>query len=296
MTGCTVTSFATWSIMKASSIKEFWTMSCREYVFQIFFLLPQGSDFTDIKCMCVCVCFHLFQFQFEKRMGMNKCTNPITTPLTLPNAHDYGVHVHGERGTVKASATEVAAKFLQGVIQKSVPFLSNDWTIESVSRVWNSQERLHLYVVLLFRNWNKIRIFSPDELTSNRLDKVLEVTKRNYQWVQNTANQDGRVLEVLSEHLCQGYSLSLSRLLSLDDTSTHTLMTVGFQLDARLYSDWKNWNTPNSWSIFGNCQYVLFLQLYYEIRIFSKDVFGVDLLITLCVSISIDDGPLCQVY
>jgi hypothetical protein len=51
-------------------------------------------------------------------MGMSKYANPITTPLTLPNAHD------GERGTVKASATEVAAKFLQGVIQKSVSFPS----------------------------------------------------------------------------------------------------------------------------------------------------------------------------
>jgi hypothetical protein len=73
---------------------------------------------------------------------------------------------------------------------------------------------LLLLLLFLFRNWNKIRIFSPDELTSNRLDKVLEVTKRNYQWVQNTANQDGRILEVLSEHLCQGYSHSLSSLSS----------------------------------------------------------------------------------
>jgi xylulose-5-phosphate/fructose-6-phosphate phosphoketolase len=110
--------------------------------------------------------------RFEKRMGMSKYANPIDVPLTLPNAHDFGVTIHGERGTVKVSATEVVSKFLQGVIQK---------------------------------NTNKFRIFSPDELTSNRLEKVLEVTKRNYQWVQNTANQDGRVLEVLSEHLCQGW-------------------------------------------------------------------------------------------
>jgi len=53
------------------------------------------------------------------------------------------------------------------------------------------------------------RIVCPDELESNRLGGVLEVTDRQYAWplpdgTEHTA-PDGRVLEILSEHMCQGW-------------------------------------------------------------------------------------------
>jgi xylulose-5-phosphate/fructose-6-phosphate phosphoketolase len=53
------------------------------------------------------------------------------------------------------------------------------------------------------------RVVCPDELASNKLDALLAVTDRAYVWpVPDTAEhvgRDGRVMEVLSEHLCQGW-------------------------------------------------------------------------------------------
>jgi xylulose-5-phosphate/fructose-6-phosphate phosphoketolase len=53
------------------------------------------------------------------------------------------------------------------------------------------------------------RVVCPDELASNKLDELLTVTDRAYAWpVPDTAEQvgpGGRVMEVLSEHLCQGW-------------------------------------------------------------------------------------------
>ncbi|KAK1223327.1 hypothetical protein PQX77_013804 [Marasmius sp. AFHP31] len=53
-------------------------------------------------------------------------------------------------------------------------------------------------------NPTTFRIFSPDELVSNKLDATLEVTSRNFQWDVASRNQGGRVIEILSEHTCQG--------------------------------------------------------------------------------------------
>lgn len=47
-------------------------------------------------------------------------------------------------------------------------------------------------------------MFSPDELASNKLDAVLGVTSRNFQWDSATCGNGGRVIEILSEHTCQG--------------------------------------------------------------------------------------------
>lgn len=53
------------------------------------------------------------------------------------------------------------------------------------------------------------RIFCPDELESNKLGAVLDVTDRAFTWPVNGyaehVSPDGRVVEVLSEHLCQGF-------------------------------------------------------------------------------------------
>ena len=52
------------------------------------------------------------------------------------------------------------------------------------------------------------RIFCPDELESNKLGAVLEVTGRAHLWSDEADSRftpDGRVVEVLAEHLCEGF-------------------------------------------------------------------------------------------
>ncbi len=56
----------------------------------------------------------------------------------------------------------------------------------------------------LRRNPHTARLWSPDELTSNKLDAILDVTSRNFQWDPETRAKGGRVIEILSEHTCQG--------------------------------------------------------------------------------------------
>ncbi|KAJ7911489.1 phosphoketolase [Mycena leptocephala] len=53
-------------------------------------------------------------------------------------------------------------------------------------------------------NPQNFRIFSPDELVSNKLDAVLDDSGRNFQWDIESRAQGGRVIEILSEHTCQG--------------------------------------------------------------------------------------------
>lgn len=58
---------------------------------------------------------------------------------------------------------------------------------------------------VFIRNPHGVRLFSPDELESNKLDGCLDHSSRNMQWDQFSRAQDGRVIEVLSEHMCQGF-------------------------------------------------------------------------------------------
>lgn len=55
------------------------------------------------------------------------------------------------------------------------------------------------------QNPHSIRLFSPDELESNKLSAALAHTGRNFQWDSYSNAKGGRVIEVLSEHLCQGF-------------------------------------------------------------------------------------------
>ncbi|KAJ5750274.1 D-xylulose 5-phosphate/D-fructose 6-phosphate phosphoketolase [Penicillium manginii] len=55
------------------------------------------------------------------------------------------------------------------------------------------------------QNPRNVRLFSPDELESNKLDAVFESTNRSFQWDEFANARGGRVVEVLSEHLCQGF-------------------------------------------------------------------------------------------
>ena len=57
----------------------------------------------------------------------------------------------------------------------------------------------------LVDNPKSIRIFSPDELVSNKLDAVFRHTGRNFQWDEFANARGGRVIEILSEHTCQGF-------------------------------------------------------------------------------------------
>ncbi|KAK0713656.1 XFP N-terminal domain-containing protein [Lasiosphaeria miniovina] len=54
-------------------------------------------------------------------------------------------------------------------------------------------------------NPTSIRLFSPDELESNKLGAILDHTQRNFQWDEYSRANGGRVIEVLSEHDCQGF-------------------------------------------------------------------------------------------
>jgi phosphoketolase len=62
----------------------------------------------------------------------------------------------------------------------------------------------HLLTLPPPRNPSSFRIFSPDELVSNKLDAVLDDSGRNFQWDPISRANGGRVIEILSEHTCQG--------------------------------------------------------------------------------------------
>lgn len=114
-----------------------------------------------------------------RRMGSNPHTNggALLTPLSLPDFHNYSVAVIAP-GSVKAEATRVMGGWLRDVMQRN----------------------------LATRNF---RLFGPDETASNRLDAVYQVAGK--EWMAEVVPNDtdlsprGRVMEVLSEHLCQGW-------------------------------------------------------------------------------------------
>jgi xylulose-5-phosphate/fructose-6-phosphate phosphoketolase len=114
-----------------------------------------------------------------RRMGANPHSNGgvLLCDLRLPDFRDYGVAVKSP-GTIEAEDTRVLGGFLRDVVSR------NEGT----------------------RNF---RIFGPDETASNRLDAVFSATNR--QWVADVQADDqwlapqGRVLEMLSEHQCQGW-------------------------------------------------------------------------------------------
>jgi xylulose-5-phosphate/fructose-6-phosphate phosphoketolase len=115
----------------------------------------------------------------EKRMSANPHTNggQLLKDLKLPDFRDYAVKVPSP-GAVDAEATRHMGMFLRDVMKANL-------------------------------DSKNFRLVSPDESNSNRWEDVLEVTNRA--WVAETLpyddhlNPDGRVMEVLSEHQCQGW-------------------------------------------------------------------------------------------
>lgn len=114
-----------------------------------------------------------------RRMGANPHANGglLLKDLKMPDFRGYALAVEQPGGTV-GEATRVMGRFLRDVMRNN---------LES-------------------RNF---RVFGPDETASNRLDAVFEVTDRA--WMADTLPEDdhlapeGRVMEILSEHTCQGW-------------------------------------------------------------------------------------------
>jgi xylulose-5-phosphate/fructose-6-phosphate phosphoketolase len=113
----------------------------------------------------------------DRRMSANPAANGglLLRDLALPDFRDYAVEVD-KPGASTGEATKVLGSFLRDVIR---------------------------------RNPESFRLFGPDEVASNRLSPVFEATDRA--WVADRRESDdhlapnGRVMEVLSEHLCQGW-------------------------------------------------------------------------------------------
>jgi xylulose-5-phosphate/fructose-6-phosphate phosphoketolase len=113
------------------------------------------------------------------RMGMNPHANGglLLQPLELPDFADYEVKI-AEPGAVEAEATRVLGYFLRDVMKANL------------------------------KNKN-FRVFGPDETASNRLEAVYEASEKR--WIAETLpvdenlQPDGRVMEILSEHMCQGW-------------------------------------------------------------------------------------------
>ncbi|THH15649.1 hypothetical protein EW146_g4848 [Bondarzewia mesenterica] len=82
-----------------------------------------------------------------------------------------------------------------------------DWTKMGVSR---DSQHSSMKVVgeflhdVIERNPTTFRMFCPDELESNKLDAVLRDSGRNFQWDVASRAKGGRIIELLSEHTCQG--------------------------------------------------------------------------------------------
>jgi len=113
------------------------------------------------------------------RMGMNAHANGglLLKPLNLPSFRDFAVKIEG-RGQQDVESTRIMGRFLHAVMQANV-------------------------------DQKNFRVFGPDETASNRLDDVIVGTGKR--WLEEVLPVDellsrtGRVMEVLSEHLCEGW-------------------------------------------------------------------------------------------
>jgi xylulose-5-phosphate/fructose-6-phosphate phosphoketolase len=113
----------------------------------------------------------------ERRMSANPSANGglLLRDLLLPNISDYAVEVD-KPATTLGEATRVTGRYLRDVTHA---------------------------------NPQTFRVMGPDETTSNRLTALFEVTNRAWEGLtlpgDDHLSPDGRVMEVLSEHLCQGW-------------------------------------------------------------------------------------------
>lgn len=115
----------------------------------------------------------------NRRMGANPHTNAgnLMKELMLPDSSGYFIHFDTP-GTVHAQATKILGEFVRDIFR-------------------------------LNEEQNNFRLFCPDETESNRLQAVFEATSRFHAGPTLESDEHlspyGRVMEVLSEHLCQGW-------------------------------------------------------------------------------------------
>lgn len=115
----------------------------------------------------------------ERRMGANPHSNGgvLLRDLRLPDYQAFAVEVN-KPGHAVAEATRVMGNYLRDVMQLNL-------------------------------DHDNFRVFGPDETASNRLGALFDVTERT--WMANILDEDdhlstdGRVMEILSEHTCQGW-------------------------------------------------------------------------------------------
>ncbi|MEZ4995287.1 MAG: phosphoketolase family protein [Saprospiraceae bacterium] len=115
----------------------------------------------------------------ERRMGSNPHANGglLLKDLRMPDFRNYGIEIP-ERGRLGSGDTRVLGAFIRDIIK-------------------------------LNQKIRNFRVFGPDETLSNRLNSVFETTNR--QWIAETIDtdeflkKDGRVVEMLSEHQCEGW-------------------------------------------------------------------------------------------
>jgi xylulose-5-phosphate/fructose-6-phosphate phosphoketolase len=113
----------------------------------------------------------------SRRMGANPHANggALLRELQLPDFQEYAIEVQGP-GQTPAEATRIQGAFVRDVIQQ---------------------------------NSDNFRVFSPDETASNRWGAVFEVTDRvsvaEVLASDEHVGPNGRVMEMLSEHQCQGW-------------------------------------------------------------------------------------------
>ncbi len=114
-----------------------------------------------------------------RRMGDNPHANGglLLRELRLPDFRDYAVEVPSP-GAVEAEAPKPMARFLRDVMRLNE---------ESAN----------------------FRVFGPDETASNRLGDLFEETGKSWMAQRlpgdDHLSPDGRVMEILSEHTCQGW-------------------------------------------------------------------------------------------
>ncbi len=114
-----------------------------------------------------------------ERMSINPNTNGglLLKPLDLPNFRDFGVEVK-EPGAHEDSATTILSRYLEEVMRNNL-------------------------------DTRNFRMFAPDENASNRLQAVYKASGKRWEArvlpVDEDLSVDGRVMEVLSEHLCEGW-------------------------------------------------------------------------------------------
>ncbi|RAJ35743.1 phosphoketolase family protein [Pedobacter cryoconitis] len=115
----------------------------------------------------------------NKRMSASAYSNGglLLKELILPDFKDYALPISAP-GKIEAESTRNLGRFIRDIFKLN-------------------EER------------KNFRLFCPDETTSNRLEAVFQVTKRCFmeQIIDKDENlsRDGRVMEVLSEHLCEGW-------------------------------------------------------------------------------------------